>query len=381
MTKTIYYALTLCALLGFATGCGGEDEGKQQQKRPPAPVRLAQAEEKEVVFYDKYPATVTALDQVDVRPQVSGYVTKIHFKEGDYVRKGQRLYTIDVRRYVADVDQANSSVETARANLALAEKNAARYRRLADAEAIALQTLDQSEAELEAARQNLAAAEAGVRSARTQLSYTAITAPLSGMTSLNSVKVGTQVSPGSPVLTTISEEEPVGVDFALPQEMIPRLSRLETEGLAVDSTFRLRLPNDSLYAAFGTIYASDRAVDPRTGTLNVRLAFDNPRGVLRTGMSLEVEMLNRQTGRRVMVPTQALADQMGEYYVYTVDTQDSTAHRARVEIGERLSENVVILDGLDGGEQVIVEGLKSVQDSAKVKIIPPARKGNKKQGR
>ena len=354
-------------LLTLST-CGRGPEEQQQQQRPPAQVRTAEATEKSLTFYDEYPATVTALDQVQVRPQVAGYVTGIHFKEGDYVRRGQRLYTIDVRRYVADVEQARTQVGTAEANLALAEKNVARYRRLAEAEAIALQTLDQSEAELEARRQELERARAGVRSAETQLDYTVVTAPLSGVTSLNSVKRGTQVSPGNPVLTTISQEKPVGVDFSLPQEMIPRLSRFERDGLPADSTFRLRLPNDSLYQYYGRLYASDRDVDPRTGTLNVRLEFDNPDNVLRTGMSLEVEMLNQQSGRQLMVPTQALGDQMGEYYVFTVSEQDSMAHRQKVRTGAQIRDETVILEGLEAGARVITEGLKNVRDSAKVVV-------------
>ena len=367
--------LLIVALLPLLVllACGGEAGEQQQPQRPPSPVRLAEVQQKTVVFYDKYPATVTALDQVEVRPQASGYITRIHFKEGDPVRRGQRLYTIDTRRYTADVQQAESLVKSAEANLALAEKNVARYRRLAEAEAIALQTLDESEAQLEARRQDLESARAAVTSARTQLDYTVVTAPLSGMTSLNSVKVGTQVNPGQPLLTTISKEEPIGVDFALPQELIPRLSRIENEGPRTDSTFRVRLPNDSLYRYFGRVYASDRTVNPQTGTLNVRLSFDNPEGVLRTGMSLEVEMLNDQTGEQIVIPTQALGDQLGEYYVFTVNTEDSTAHRQKVEIGTRLREEVVILDGLESGKQVITEGLKAVRDSAKVRIVNASR--------
>ena len=364
--------LALAAITVMIAACGGGGERDEPPQRPPPSVRVSEAKMEQVTFYDRYPATVQALDLVEVRPQTSGYVTKVHFREGDPVKRGQRLYTVDTRRYVADVDQANASVETAKANLALAEKNVARYRRLADAEAIALQTLDQAEAEVEARRQELERANAVVRSAQTQLSYTVIRAPLSGVTSLNSAKNGTQVSPGMPLLTTISKEAPIGVDFALPQTEIPRLGRLEAEGLSPkDSTFRLRLPNDERYNGYGRVYASDRAVDPRTGSLNVRLEFTNDEGLLRPGMSLELEMLNELSGRRVIVPTQALGEQMGEYYVMTV--RDSIAHRQKVATGKRLRSSVVITEGLAGGERVITEGLKSVKDSTKVTIVPPRR--------
>lgn len=376
--KPYRYLIFIAGCLPFATGCGGDKPQAEKRQRPAPAVRTASSVSEDVTFYDRFPATVVPLDEVEVRPQVAGYVTQVHFREGSTVRRGQKLYTIDVRRYLADVNQAESRVETARANLALAEKNVARYRRLAAAEAIALQTLDQAEAEVEARRQEVQSARAGVRSARTQLDYTTIRAPLSGVTSLNSAKVGTQVNPGSPLLTTIGKDRPVGVDFALPQAEIPRLRRLERQGIDPrDSTFRLRLPNDSLYRDRGKIFATDRAVDPRTGSLDVRLEFENSGGVLTPGMSLELEVLNEQSGRQIVVPTQALGEQLGEYYVMVV--RDSTAFRQKVQTGKRFRDRVVIAGGLEAGKQVVVEGLKGVQDSTKVRVLP-ARGSGRGQG-
>ncbi len=358
-------------LLIFSCGGGGDEAGAAQQQGPPPakPVRVAEAQEQDLVFYESFPGSVSPLERVEVRPQVSGYITRVHFKEGNYVRKGQTLYTIDVRRYVADVNQAEASIESARANVVLAEKNVLRYRRLAEAEAIATQTLDQAEAELESRRQDLNSAEAALNSAQTQLDYAVIRAPLSGLTELGSAKVGTQVSPGNPLLTVITQEEPVGVDFALPQTEIPRLSRFEQMSpTELDSTFRLRLPDGTLYPAYGRVYASDQAVDPQTGTLTVRLLFDNPDNVLRNGMTVSVELINRQSGRQLVVPTEALAEQMGEFYVYRI--QDSMAFRQGVQTGAQVRGQRIILGGLEAGTLVAVEGLKGIKDSTKVKVMP-----------
>ncbi|NJC26947.1 efflux RND transporter periplasmic adaptor subunit [Neolewinella antarctica] len=373
----LIYSLSFClGLLLTCASCGGGKDEEAPQQRPAPTVRVAESKQEAVTFYDEFPATVVALDEVEVRPQTTGYITQVYFREGDLVRKGQRLYTVDVRRYAADVDQATSTVASAQANLDLAEKNVERYRRLAEAEAIALQTLDQAEAEVEARRQALESANAGVRSARTQLDYTVIRAPLSGVTSLNSAKSGTQVSPGQPLLTTISKEAPIGVDFALPQTQIPRLSRMEKTGIDPrDSVFRLRLPDGSLYAGKGKIYASDRVVDPRTGSLNVRLEFTNQDKVLRPGMTLEIEMLNDQSGRQVLIPTQALSEQMGEFYV--MEVRDSVTYRQKVTTGKQLGQQVVVTEGLDAGKIVVIEGLKSVKDSTKVQIAPPRQEENK----
>lgn len=361
-------------LLILLSACGGDGEGpaaQQQGSSPPAkPIRVAEAVEKQLVFYEDYPGTVSPLERVEVRPQVSGYVTAVHFEEGSRVRKGQKLYSIDARRYVADANQAEANIETARANIALAEKNVARYRRLNEAEAIATQTLDQAEAELESRRQALNSAEAALQSANTQLDYSTIRAPLGGVTELGSAKVGTQVSPGSPLLTVITQEEPVGVDFALNQSDIPRLARFEEMTPAeLDSTFRLKLPDGSIYPYYGRVYASDQAVDPQTGTLTVRLLFSNKDNTLRNGMTVEVQMINRQSGKQLVVPTNALAEQMGEFYVYRI--QDSMAFRQEVETGDQVRGEQIILEGLKAGTTIAVEGLKGIKDSTKVRIVPP----------
>ncbi|WP_116105320.1 efflux RND transporter periplasmic adaptor subunit [Lewinella sp. IMCC34191] len=364
--------LNLLILMMLFFSCGGGESKEQsgggaQAKEQATAVRVVQVEEQKLVFYESFPGTVTPLERVEVRPQVSGYITARHFRDGERVVKGQRLYTFDVRQYQAEVNQAEAGIEAARANVALAEKNVARYRRLAEAEAIATQTLDQSEAELESRQQALNQAEAQLNSAQTQLDYASIRAPLTGLTGLGSAKVGTQVSPGSPVLTEITRQEPVGVDFALPQQEIPRFARFEAMSAAeLDSTFRLRLPDGTLYGIPGEIYATEQTVDSRTGSLTVRLQFDNKANILRNGMTVSVEVLNQQSGRQLTVPSQALAEQMGEFYVYRV--QDSMAFRQNVKTGEQVRDMQIILDGVEAGDTIIAEGLKAIRDSSRVRI-------------
>lgn len=370
--KIRYLVYCFAPLLGILScGGGGGAAGGDGQQRPGAnaakAVRVAVAEQRQLTFYDKFPATVSPLDEVELRPQASGYITRVHFREGEFVRRGQRLYTLDLRRYAADLEQAEAGVNSALADLSLSEKNLARYERLAEAEAIALQTLDQARAEVEVRQQSVEQARAVVVGAQTQLDYAVITAPLSGLTSLNSAKVGTQVSPGTPLLTTISQIDPIGVDVAISQEAIPRVARLEGRSLGqLDSTFRLRLPDNSLYREYGKIYAIGRAVDPRTGTLNVRLEFSNKEGVLRPGMALEAELLDQRAGERLVLPTTALGEEMGEFYVMV--KEDSIVRRRKVETGERLRGMVIVLDGLESGDTVVAAGLMGLQDSSKVKI-------------
>ena len=365
----------LGGLLALAVACGSDKaEEEKAEAPPPVQVRAEAARSEAVVFYDTYPGTVVPLEQVEVRPQVAGYITRMHFTEGTPVRKGQVLYTIDTRQYSASVDISAADVSAAEANLALAEKDVARYRRLAAAEAIAQQTLDQAVAQAEAQRQAVASAKARVAQANTQLSYATVRAPISGRTGLDAVKVGTQVAPGTPLLTTVSQEAPVGVDFSLPQTAIPRVAAAEAApGSVPDSTFRLLLPDGSRYGEFGRVFALDRAVDPATGTLRTRLTFDDPDGLLRTGMNVEVELLNRDAGAHVTVPTTALAEQMGEQYVFV--RADTIALRQKVTTGARFRDRVIVEEGVEAGAEVLVAGLNRVRDSTRVAVVREEAEG------
>ena len=357
-------AATLAACGGGPPGGGGGGG----RGAGPVQVDTAHVRRGEVVYYDRFPGTVSPLDEVEVRPQVAGYITAVHHTEGHPVRRGQRLYTIDTRQYAAAAESAAAEVESARAQLALSEKDVERYRRLAEAEAIAAQTLDQAETALEASRQALAGAQARERQARTQLDYAVVHAPMSGITGLESAKVGTQVAPGSPVLVTIAKQDPMGVDVAAPQKLIPRLRRAENApGEQPDSLFRLRLPDGTAYAEYGRVYALQQAVDAATGTLLTRLRFPNPEGILVPGMNLEVEVLNPASGQATSIPTTALADQMGERYVFVV--QDTLALRRKVRTGYNFRDRTVITEGLDAGEVVASGGLNKLRDSASVRPI------------
>ena len=370
---TAWSAALLAALLAGLVACSSDAPDERREAPPPIQVRTATAERAPVVYYDDFPGTVSALEEVQVRPQVAGYITRKHFADGAPVRRGQTLYTIDTRQYRAAVTSADADIAAAEADLALAEKDVSRYRRLAAAEAVAQQTLDQAVARAEARRQALNAARARAEQAATQLDYATVRAPIAGLTGLDAAKEGTQVGPGTPLLTTVSQESPAGVDFGLPQTLIPRLSAAEADpGAFPDSLLRIRLPGGGPYGRYGTVYALDRAVDPATGTLSTRLRFANPEGALRPGMNVRVEVLNPGSGERVTVPATALAEQMGEQYLFV--RADTLVLRRKVRAGTRFRDRVVIEEGLDGGEEVLVAGLNRVRDSARVTVVSEGRR-------
>jgi len=370
--KTIKTAPLLIAVALIIYSCGGKKQ-ETPPAMPPAAVETQTVTEGPAAYYDQYPATVTALNEVELRPQVSGYITGIHFKDGQYVAKGQLLYSIDQQAYQANVNQAQANLEVAKANLNRAQKDADRYLELDKKDAIAKQVLDHALADLESAKMQVRAAQAGVNSVKTNLNYSNIYAPFSGTIGISLVKLGAAVSPGSTLLNTISTNDPLAVDFYLDQKDLAKFSELEKKaGKSADTTFTLLLADQSEYPQPGRIASIDRAVDPQTGTIRVRLAFDNKANTLRPGMSATVKVYHDNGERAVLIPYKAVTEQMGEYFVYKV-TDSSTVTQSKVTLGAVTGSQVIVKDGISPGDQIVTEGLQRVREGAKIQA-PAAKK-------
>jgi len=348
--------------------CGGNKNQQQQQAPPPTAVGVYTATRQSATYYDEYPATVTAVNQVDIRPQVSGYITGIYFKEGQQVQKGQKLYSIDQQQYRAGYDQAIANLNAAKADLVRAQKDANRYKTLAEQDAVARQLVDNAEATLVSSQQQVQAAQANVRQVQTNLSYATINAPLTGTIGISQVKIGTAVSPGQTILNTVSSDNPIAADIAVDQTNTYRFTQLQQQGGGRgDSTFRLVLPDGTLYPYPGYIGIIDRAVDPQTGTLRVRLFFPNPGSRLRAGLTANVRITNRTAGPQLIIPYKAVVEQMSEYFVYVIG-DSSKAIQKKVVLGPRLADKVIVTSGLQDNERVITDGTQKVRDGAPVRV-------------
>nr|WP_162342775.1 efflux RND transporter periplasmic adaptor subunit [Cyclobacterium salsum] len=356
----------LVVLAMIMSSCGGSG-GQTAVAPPPVSVSTHQVASRPVTGLDNYPATLVAVNEVEIRPQVSGYVTQIFVKDGQKVSRGQKLYEIDQSKYLAAKNQAEASLASAQANLARVEKDVERYERLDQKEAIARQVLDNARAELLAAEAQVQAAEAQVASAGTDLQYTLITAPFAGQVGISQVRVGGQVSPGQPLLNTISSSGPIQVDFVINEKEIPRFNRLMNAGSSPDSLFTLRLGDESVYPYPGKLVAMDRAVGRQSGTLNVRVAFPNPEGMLVPGMTATLQVVNQDYGEQVVIPYKAVTEQMGEYFVYVV-AADSTVSQQTLSLGTVLGPEVVVREGLDAGQNIVVEGIQKLRQGAKVQL-------------
>jgi membrane fusion protein, multidrug efflux system len=366
--KNSLYALIFSLLLGLSA-CGSNNQSAPYGGGPVA-VSVQQVTTSQAAYYDEYPAIVKALNEVELRPQVGGYITGIHFKEGSKVKKGQKLYTIDQQQSEAAYQQAMANMSLQEANLNRAKKDVERYRELDQHEAIAKQQLDYAEAAYSTAQQQVAAAKAAVRSVQTNVRYTTIKAPFDGTIGISQVRLGASVSPGQTLLNTISSDNPMAVDIVIDQREILRfIEVLNAKGsMKNDSTFRLKISNQ-LYPEQGKISFLDRAVDPQTGTIKMRIVFPNPDFTLRAGMSGTLLVLSNASEKSIVIPHKAVNEQLGEFFVYLLDSARAT--QRKVQLGAQVGRNVIVKDGLQVGETVITEGLQNLREGTPVSVSSP----------
>jgi membrane fusion protein (multidrug efflux system) len=358
--------------------CGNNQAPVQQQTS--VPIAVYTAKQENATFFDQYPATVNALNEVQIRPQVTGYITGIYFKDGQFVSKGTKLYSIDQQQYRAGYDQSIANLNVAKANLAKAQQDADRYQDLAKKDAIAKQVVDHAMADLQSAKMQVEAAQANVRNVQTGLRYSTIFAPLSGTIGISQVKLGAAVSPGVTILNTISADDPMAVDVAIDEKQINRFVQLQQKGVkAGDSTFQLILPDGTVYPQTGQIYLIDRAVDPTTGTIKARLTFPNPKNVLKPGMTCNMRIRNNGAVQQILIPYKAVIEQMGEYFVYVINGNKAT--QQKITLGNRIGDKVIVKAGLQEGQQIATEGIQKLKDGVTVQVGAPLSGGAPQQSK
>jgi membrane fusion protein (multidrug efflux system) len=341
------------------------------QGPPPVSVVTHNVAASDALWYEEYPATVKALHEVELRAQVNGYITAMHFKEGEKVKKGQKLYSIDQQQSEATYKQALANLSFQEANLEKAKRDVERYRELDKSDAIAKQQVDYAEATYAAAKEQVAAAKANVSGAQTNVRYATIVAPFDGTIGISAVRLGASVTPGQTLLNTISSDDPIAVDITVDQKEIYKFIQLRSNatGLKGDSTFRLAFGSE-LYPLTGKISVIDRAVDPLTGTIKMRLTFPNPDHTLRSGMSGTLRVLTRPTEKSVLVPYKAINEQLGEFFVYVVDSAKVT--QRKVALGKQIGPQVVIKNGLTEGETIVTEGVQNLREGSAITVAKPA---------
>jgi len=361
--------------LFLLTACGEKKAGPSAP--PPPTVILQEAVISNAVYFDEYPATINALNQVELRPQVSGFITGVHFADGARVTKGQLLYSIDAQLYAANYQQAVANLQVQEANLNKAQKDAARYHELDKNDAVAKQLVDNADAAVAVSEKQAAAARANIQAVQTSVRYTKVYAPFNGIIGISNVKTGAAVTAGQTILNTVSTDGDLAVDINIEQKDIFRFSKLLNEKQTPsDSTFTLAFAGE-VYPYPGKIILIDRAVNAQTGTIKARLSFPNKNNLLKAGMNGTLRIKNNSAAQSVVIPYKAIVEQLGEYFVY-VPADSSKVSQRKVMLGKAVGTNIIIKEGLQPGDKVVIEGVQNLREGVKVNIgtasAAPAKK-------
>lgn len=378
------YLKKVITFTGFAAfflmaACSNNNSPVTPVAPPPVKVTVQPVVLADAVYYDEYPATVSPLNQVDLRPQVSGFITGVHFKDGDRIKKGQLLYSIDAQLYAANYQQAVAGLKVQEANLNKAQKDANRFHELDKNDAVAKQLVDNADAALEVARKQADASRANIQAVQTNVKYTKVYAPFDGVIGISAVKTGAAVTAGQTLLNSISSDKELAVDFNIDQKEIYRFTKFMNEKPAVtDSIFTLAFGND-IYPYPGKISLLDRAVNPQTGTIKARLIFPNNKNLLIAGMNGTVRVKNNAAAQSILIPYKAVTEQLGEFFVYVPNDSNKVSQRKLV-LGKQIGINVIVKEGLKNGEKVVVEGVQNLREGAMINTTstpPPAEKAAK----
>jgi membrane fusion protein, multidrug efflux system len=366
--KHLSLVTVFCTFILMA--CSEDKAAQQPAAPPPVFVTVISVKDTAASYYDEYPASLTALNEVRLTAQVNGYITGVYFKDGSKVSKGQRLYSIDQQVYGANLQQAIANQQVQETNLLKAQRDAERYHELDKHDAIAKQQVDYADAALEAAKKQVAAAKANVSAVRANVGFAVIRAPFTGTIGISQVKTGTAVVAGQTVLNTVSTDDPVAVDFNVDQKEIFRFLKLQEQKLGPkDSTFTLAFGGE-VYDQPGKIYLIDRAVDPQTGTIKARLVFPNPKGMLKPGMNATVRVASNNTTNSIVIPYKAVTEQLGEYFAYLVGDSSKVTQR-KIELGHQLGANVIVRSGLQAGDKIVVEGTQNLREGSVITTTQP----------
>jgi membrane fusion protein (multidrug efflux system) len=340
-----------------------------QQPEPPAlPVGVVLAHRAPVARTAEFVGRVEAIERVDIRARVTGFLESVDFKEGDAVKEGAPLYRIEKDQFKAAVEQARGALERDKAAKTLSEIDLQRAQELMNKGSGTVVARDKARAADEQSQGSLITDQANLETALINLRYTDIIAPISGRVGKTNVTKGNVVGPDSGVLTVIVSQDPMRVAFPVSQREFLRAKTGEHGEKRDSFKVQLHFSDGQAYDQLGTIDFVDVIVDRKTDTVLIRATFPNPDGILVDGQLVRVNLESGKPEEKVIVPQAALiADQEG---VYVFIVEDGKAAVRRVKVGAESGAGVVIEQGLSGGEQVIAQGLQGVRPGVAVRANP-----------
>jgi membrane fusion protein (multidrug efflux system) len=370
MHKALKVAAVVTAAL-WITACGKAEDGQaQQQQQPPSPVGVMTVEAVSQALMVELPGRSRAFLEAEVRPQVSGIITKRAFTEGSEVAQGQSLYQIDSATYKAALISAEADLASANAALGSAKAKAARYAQLVKTNAVSRQDFDETEAAYKEAQAAVTVAKAAINTANINLEYTEVKAPIAGRIGKSSVTAGALVTANQvATLATIQQLDPINIDIVQSSAQLLRLKANLRSGQLLKSDnakVTLMLEDGSTYEHQGTLQFAEVNVDETTGSVTLRAEFPNPDGTLLPGMYVRAQLNAGQDPQAILVPQRAITrNNKGQAVAMIVD-KDNHAEMRVVKTAEVIGNQWRVVEGLAVGDKLIVEGLQKIRPGAPV---------------
>ncbi len=375
-------------VIGIVIGATRPKHTSASQPGAAPVVEVVQVEQKDVPIYGEWIGTLDGFTNADVKAQVTGYLMRQGYQEGAFVKKGQLLFEIDPRPFQAALDQAQGQLAQATAALANAEAvqgrtelDVNRYTPLAKEQAASQQDLDNAvqnnlaaKATVATAKAQIKSAEAAVETAKINLDFTRLVAPIEGIAGQAQLQVGALVNLSSPPVTAVSTVDPIKVYFTVGEPQYLEWRRrfpTETTRQAADKSLRLELilADGSTYPHEGTFYFADRQVNESTGAIRIAGLFANPANILRPGGYGKVRAVIRTQQGALLVPQRAVSELQGGYQVAVVDDQNKVNIRT-IQVADRVGNQWVVAAGLKAGERVVAEGIQKVRPGMQVQPKP-----------
>ena len=368
-----------CLALLLAAGCGKEQKA---QAPPPPTVEVMEVIRKDVPIYSEWVGTTDGLVNATIQAQVTGYLVKQNYREGELVRKGQVLFEIDPRTFQAAVDGAKGSLAQAEARWETAKANLQRIRPLAEKNAVSQKDLDDATGAEQSTRASVESARAQLDAAQLNLGFTRIASPVDGIAGIAKAQVGNLVGPGQiQELTAVSTVDPIKAYIAISEQEYMKFRRKQGEKTAENSAeaipLELILADGTVYPHKGKFYLADRQVDVKTGTMRLGALFPNPGNLLRPGQYGTVRATMETKKGALLVPQRAVTEVQGKFLVAVVGSDNAVELRP-VTPAERVGSLWVIDKGLKPGETVVVEGVQKVKTGVRVAPTQAAAEGEAK---
>ncbi|MCF7480232.1 efflux RND transporter periplasmic adaptor subunit [Vibrio sp. J1-1] len=354
------------------SGCNSDDSSSKPSQLPS--VNTVTLTKTKIHPYHTFIGRTVAENDVDIMPRVGGELTAIHFKDGDMVEKGQLLFEIDDRPYKAALAYAKASLDKTRAQLAQAQRNAERVKKLIKDKSISEQQYDDAIAEYSSAIASVEEAKATLTSTKLDLEYTSVKAPFSGRVGFSNYRVGDRISKIQLVpLVSITQIDPIRFDFDVDEKLYRRIRNAidvaHRNDDKLDIGVTLALSDGTIYPEEGKIYAVGNKIDLETGSIQAEAQFTNPNYSLMPGEygNLTIKLLN-QTIDGLLIPSSAVQQDQAGDYVMIVDDENVVSRR-NIELGQSYGVNRAVLSGLSANEKVIVNGLQKVRPGVTVQDV------------